>query len=98
MCENEYPGLKENLERFKNDLQDEKTRLLFKIAYKQGYDAGQVDAHCYLPEDFEDFLTEVTDNDGWVFSNGKWRKYGWKSRTTKDLYNLFQRDKNRIGK
>lgn len=35
---NKYKGLKENLERFKNDLTDEKTRLLFSIAYKQGYD------------------------------------------------------------
>lgn len=34
----EYKGLKENLERFKNDLTDEKMRLLFSIAYKQGYD------------------------------------------------------------
>lgn len=34
----EYKGLKENLERFKNDLTDEKTRILFSIAYKQGYD------------------------------------------------------------
>lgn len=33
-----YKGLKENLERFKNDLTDEKMRLLFSIAYKQGYD------------------------------------------------------------
>jgi hypothetical protein len=36
--EKEYKGLKENLERFKSDLIDEKTRLLFSIAYKQGYD------------------------------------------------------------
>lgn len=34
----EYKGLQENLERFKNDLTDEKMRLLFSIAYKQGYD------------------------------------------------------------
>lgn len=34
----EYKGLKENLERFKNDLTDEKMRLLFSIAYKLGYD------------------------------------------------------------
>jgi hypothetical protein len=34
----EYEGLKENLERFKDDLTDEKTRLIFSIAYKQGYD------------------------------------------------------------
>ena len=34
----EYKGLKENIERFKDDLTDEKTRLLFSIAYKQGYD------------------------------------------------------------
>lgn len=33
-----YEGLEENLERFKYDLTDEKTRLLFSIAYKQGYD------------------------------------------------------------
>ena len=36
--DNKYKGLRENLDRFKNDLSDEKTRLLFKIAYKQGYD------------------------------------------------------------
>lgn len=34
----EYKGLEKNLERFKNDLTDEKMRLLFSIAYKQGYD------------------------------------------------------------
>lgn len=34
----EYKGLEENIERFKNDLTDEKMRLLFSIAYKQGYD------------------------------------------------------------
>ena len=36
-----YEGLKENLERFKGDLTDEKTRLLFSIAYKQGYDKAE---------------------------------------------------------
>lgn len=35
-----YEGLEENLERFKNSLQTENARLLFSIAYKQGYDAG----------------------------------------------------------
>lgn len=39
--EKEYKGLKENLERFKNELYDEKTRLLFSIAYKQGYDNAE---------------------------------------------------------
>ena len=38
MKDKEYKGLKENLKRFKNDLFDEKTKLLFKIAYKQGFD------------------------------------------------------------
>jgi len=38
MKKNKYKGLKENIERFRNDLLDEKTRLLFSIAYKQGYD------------------------------------------------------------
>jgi len=33
-----YKGLDESLDRFKSDLQDRKVRLLFKIAYKIGYD------------------------------------------------------------
>lgn len=38
MDDNKYKGLEENIQRFENDLLDEKTKLLFKIAYKQGYD------------------------------------------------------------
>ena len=38
MEDNKYKGLEENIQRFENDLLDEKTNLLFKIAYKQGYD------------------------------------------------------------
>ena len=36
-----YKGLNETLDRFKNDLLDEKTKLLFKIAYKIGYDKAK---------------------------------------------------------
>lgn len=42
---NFYPGLYENLERFKLDLNDpsqEKLVLLCKIMYKQGYDSGTI--------------------------------------------------------
>ena len=33
-----YKGLESTLNRFKNDLLDEKKKLLFSIAYKIGYD------------------------------------------------------------
>ena len=59
--------------------------------------AGQHETIVMLPNDIDEFLTEVTDNDGWVFNRGKWQKYGWRSRTTKEVYQLYQRDKKRFG-
>ena len=47
-----------------------------------------------FPHDMEDFLDHVTEKDGWVFNKQMWRKYGWRSRTTSELYELYKRDKN----
>jgi hypothetical protein len=33
-----------------------------------------------------DELLKVADEKGWCFYNGMWRKDGWRSRTTYDLY------------
>jgi len=62
----------------------------------ENLEASQHEPIVMWRDDIDEFLAEM-ENDGWVFSNKKWRKYGWRSRTTKELYYLFQRDKERFG-
>ena len=50
-----------------------------------------------MPADMDEFLSYVTEKDGWVFNKQLWRKDGWRSRTTAELYDFYKNDKSTIG-